>query len=72
MGNSNEFTFTDKEQKWFGSSAFGLRLEVHFSSFGRHAKITKAKLSLQQAEKNLTEVKSKVYVEMRKLKTILI
>ena len=67
VGNSNEFTFTDKEQKWFGSSAFGLRLEVPiFSSFGRHAKSQKAKLSLQQAEKNLTEVKSKVYVEMRK------
>ena len=67
MGNSNDFTFTEKEQKWFGSSAFGFRLEVPiFSSFGRHAKSQKAKLSLQQAEKNLTEVQSKVYVEMRR------
>ena len=67
MGNSNEFTFTEKGQKWFGSSAFGFRLEVPiFSSFGRHAKSQKAKLSLQQAEKNLTEVQSKVYVEMRR------
>ena len=50
---------------WF----FGIWIKIRspiFSSFGRHAKVTKAKLSLQQAEKNLTEVKSKVYVEMRK------
>ena len=28
MGNSNEFTFTQSDQKWFGSSAFGLSVKI--------------------------------------------
>ena len=64
MGNSNEFTFTDKDQKWFGAAAFGLRLRVPiFSSLGRSAGSQKAKLSLLQAETQLIEIKSQVFVD---------
>lgn len=64
MGNSNEFTFTDRDQKWFGSSAFGLRVRVPiFSSLGRTAGSQKAKLSLLQAETQLIETKAQVFVE---------
>jgi outer membrane protein TolC len=64
MGNSNDFTFTEKSQKWFGSSAFGLRVRVPiFSSLGRTAGSQKAKLSLLQAETQLIETKAKVFVE---------
>ena len=64
MGNSNDFTFTEKSQKWFGASAFGLRVRVPiFSSLGRTAGSQKAKLSLLQAETLLIETKAQVFVE---------
>lgn len=68
-GNSNEFTFTEQDQKWFGSSAFGFQLNVPlFSSLGRTAGTQKAKLKLQQAEIQLIETKSKVFVEWENAK----
>ncbi|MGB2086535.1 MAG: TolC family protein [Flavobacteriaceae bacterium] len=63
MGNNDTFNFTDRRQKWFGSSAFGLRLRVPiFSSFGRAAGTQKAKLTLKQAETSLIETRSEVFV----------
>jgi len=64
MGNSEDFTFTERSQKWFGASAFGLRVRVPiFSSLGRTAGSQKAKLSLLQAETQLIETKAQVFVE---------
>lgn len=64
MGNSDTFTFTEPNQKWFGSSAFGLRVRVPiFSSLGRTASSQKAKLSLMQAENQLIETKAKIFVD---------
>lgn len=64
MGNSNDFTFTQRDQKWFGAAAFGLRIRVPvFSSLGRSAGSQKAKLSLQQAETQLIETRSKIFVD---------
>ena len=64
MGNSDTFTFTKSSQKWFGSSAFGLRVRVPiFSSLGRTASSQKAKLSLMQAETQLIETKAKIFVD---------
>lgn len=64
MGNSNDFSFTERDQKWFGSAAFGLRVRVPiFSSLGRTASTQKAKLSLKQAETQLIETRSKIYVD---------
>ena len=63
-GNSDTFTFTDRDQKWFGSSAFGLQMRVPiFSSLGRTAGTQKAKLKLQQAETQLIETRSQVFVQ---------
>lgn len=67
MGNSNEFSFFDPEQKWFGSSAFGLRVRVPiFSSLGRKAGSQKAKLTLEQAELQLIETKAELFVAYQK------
>lgn len=64
MGNSNNFTFTQRDQKWFGAAAFGVRIRVPiFSSLGRSAGSQKAKLSLQQAETQLIETRSKIFVD---------
>ena len=49
-GNSESFTFTNVDQKWFGASLFGVQLEVPlFSSLKRRASSQKAKISVSQA-----------------------
>ena len=48
--NNESFSFTEKDQKWFGSSAIGVRVKIPiFSSFGRTASSQKAKIILEQA-----------------------
>jgi outer membrane protein len=50
-GNSNDFTFADSDQKWYGSSLLGLNVKIPiFSSLGRNASTQKAKISLDQAK----------------------
>jgi len=69
MGNNDTFGFTDKDQKWFGSSAFGVRVQIPiFSSFGRTASSQKAKISLEQAKLSFKEAKNKIFVEYEQAK----
>ena len=64
-GNSNDFTFTDSQQKWYGSSIVGLNLTIPlFSSFGRSAISQKAKISLDQAITRLTETQERIKIEV--------
>jgi len=64
-GNSNEFTFTDSDQKWYGSTLLGLNVKIPiFSSLGRNASTQKAKISLDQAKTHLEETQSKVRIEV--------
>jgi len=64
-GNSNEFTFADRDQKWYGSSLVGLNLKIPlFSSFGRSAISQKAKISLDQAITELTETQERIRIEV--------
>ena len=64
-GNSNDFTFTDSQQKWYGSSIVGLNLTIPlFSSFGRSAISQKAKISLDQAITQLTETQERIKIEV--------
>jgi len=63
-GNSNEFTFTDNDQKWFRSSLVGLNVKIPiFSSLGRSANTQKAKISLDQAKTQLEETQSKIRID---------
>ena len=63
-GNSNEFTFTDSDQKWYGSSLLGLNVKIPiFSSLGRSASTQKAKISLNQAKTQLEETQSKIRID---------
>ena len=53
-GNSNDFTFTNGDQKWYGSSLLGLNVKIPiFSSLGRNASSQKAKISLDHAKTQL-------------------
>ena len=64
-GNSNDFTFTDSQQKWYGSSIVGLNLTIPlFSSLGRSAISQKAKISLDQAITQLTETQERIKIEV--------
>ena len=64
-GNSKDFTFTDSQQKWYGSSIVGLNLTIPlFSSFGRSAISQKAKISLDQAITKLTETQERIKIEV--------
>ena len=68
-GNSNRFTFTEKSQKWFGSSVFGLKVDIPiFSSLGRTASSQKARITLEQAEIGLKETRRKIQLNFQKLK----
>ena len=65
-GNSDEFTFTERNQKWFGSTLVGLTLKVPlFSSLGRTAVSQKAKISLDQAITELTDTQERVRIEVK-------
>ncbi|MGC6422175.1 MAG: TolC family protein [Flavobacteriaceae bacterium] len=65
-GNSNDFTFTETNQKWFGSSLFGINLQIPvFSSFLRAAKTQKAKLAVEQAETRLSDTRNRLVLELQ-------
>ena len=64
-GNSNDFTFADSDQKWYGSSLLGLNVKIPiFSSLGRNASTQKAKISLDQAKTQLEETQAKIRIEV--------
>src|SRR5690606_2817083 len=64
-GFSDEFTFFDKDQMWFGSSLFGVSLNVPiFSSLGRSASTQRAQINLEKAEADLTEAEQQIKLQM--------
>ncbi len=60
-GNSNTFSFLKNTQKWYDSSLMGISLNIPlFSSFGRSAKTTQAKIALENEDIRLKETKQKL------------
>ena len=67
---SNSFTFFENEQRWFQSSLFGVSLNVPiFSSLGRTAKTTQAKIALETADLRLEETKQRLNLQVKKAKS---
>ena len=65
-GNSETFSFTQSNQKWFGAALFGINLQVPiFSSLQRSANYQKAKIAVSQAEKSLTETQERITIEVQ-------
>jgi outer membrane protein TolC len=65
-GNSQSFTFTQADQKWFGAALFGVNLQVPlFSSLKRRAISQKAKIAVSQAETELTDTKERISIEIQ-------
>ena len=64
-GNNEKFDFAKNNQKWFGSSLFGLSLDIPlFSSFSKKVNSQKAKISMQQAKTKLNETQYRIRMEI--------
>ena len=69
-GNSETFTFTNKSQKWFGSSLLGVSMNIPiFSSFGRSSATQRAKINLEKSEEDLKETEQKLKLQITSAKS---
>ncbi|MFD0989397.1 TolC family protein [Mariniflexile jejuense] len=60
----DNFEFTSKDQKWFGSSLFGVNMNIPiFSSLGRSAATQRAKINLEKAQDDLVETEQKLQLQ---------
>lgn len=67
---SDNFNFTSKNQKWFGSSLFGVNLSIPiFSSLGRTAATQRAKINLEKAKDDLVETEQKLQLQIASAKS---
>jgi len=65
-GNSETFSFTESQQKWFGASLFGINLNVPvFSSLNRRSQSQKAKIAVDQAQTTLEETEERINIEFQ-------
>lgn len=66
---ANEFDFLKQDQNWLNYSNLGLNLNIPiFSSFGRSARTQQAKIALDQAKTELTEVEQRLKLEYQSAK----
>ena len=69
-GYGDEFNFTKKSQDWFGSSLFGVSLDIPiFSSGMRSASTQRAQINLEKAETQLTETEQRIKLEIASAKS---
>lgn len=67
---SDSFSFLNGDQQWFGSSLFGVSLNVPiFSSFSRRSKTAQAKIALENADIRLEETKQRLSLQAQKAKS---
>ena len=67
---SDEFSFLDKDQDWFGSSLFGVSLNIPIFSSGMRSSATqRAKINLEKAETDLLETQQKITLNIAKAKS---
>jgi len=70
QGFSNEFDFLQNDFNWNGFSSVGLNLNIPiFSSLGRTAKTQQAKINLEKAEENLTELEQQLKLQIARAKS---
>lgn len=69
-GNNDQFKFLSKEQQWFGSSLFGVTMNIPiFSSLGRSAATQRARINLEKSQNDLTEVEQKLQLQIAQAKS---
>lgn len=68
--NSDNFSFLNKDQKWFEYSLFGVNLNIPiFSSLERSSKVARAKIELENADIKLEEIKQKLNLQAQAAKS---
>lgn len=69
-GNSDSFTFLNKDQRWFGSSLLGVSLNIPlFSSLGRTATTQRAKIELDKSQNQLVETEQQLKFQIASAKS---
>ncbi|AXT18860.1 TolC family protein [Flavobacteriaceae bacterium AU392] len=64
-GNSESFTFLDRSQQWFGSSLFGVSLNVPIFSSGKRSAATKrARINLEKSEADLNDTEQQLKLQV--------
>lgn len=67
---SDSFTFANRDQQWFGSSLFGVNLNIPiFSSLGRSSATARAKINLEKAEEDLLEKQQTIKLQIASAKS---
>ena len=60
----------NKDQKWFGSSLFGVSLNIPlFSSLGRSSATQRAKINLDKSKDDLIEIEQKIELQIAAAKS---
>ncbi len=68
--SGDKFTFFDSDQRWFQSSIFGASVNIPiFSSLGRASKTKQAKIALEQANTQFTEVQQQIKLGINRAKS---
>ncbi|RSK39731.1 TolC family protein [Mangrovimonas spongiae] len=66
----DEFSFLESDQDWFGSSLFGVSLNIPiFSSGMRSASTQRAKINLEKAKADLTETEQQLKLQIANAKS---
>ncbi|HKJ06898.1 MAG TPA: TolC family protein [Flavobacteriaceae bacterium] len=69
-GYGEEFQFFEKDQQWFDSSLLGVSLNIPiFSSLARSSRTQQAKIELEKAKTNLTEIEQRLQLNLQQAKT---
>jgi len=69
-GFSDEFTFTTTNQQWFGQAYFGINMSIPiFSSGLRNASVQRAKIEVDKAKEELSEVEQQLKFQIANAKS---
>ena len=70
-GNNENFQFLNNNQQWYGSSLFGVSMQIPiFSSLERTASTQRAQINLEIATDNLTEVEQQLMLQIETAKNL--
>lgn len=68
-GFSNDFSFLEKEQNWYGASVVGVNLSIPiFSSLGRSAATQRAKINYEKAKDEFIEIEQNLRLQLETVK----
>ena len=68
-GFSNNFSFLEKDQNWYGASVVGVNLSIPvFSSLGRSAATQRAKINYEKAKDDYIEIEQNLILQLETVK----